>query len=209
MIVLVAVLVAITGAVVASTDERSGVEVAMSDVQLSEAPVGSHQAQGAQITAQSCWLFPVDRPISDPFRPPECRWCSGNRGVEFAALPGDEVRSVTDGTVWFHGVVGGIGYLTVLVEGRAISLLVTLGGIEVSQRRPRGSSLRAGEPVGLATGSVHLGVRVNSEYVDPALWLFAGTGQVRLAPVGGSPRPTRGRPSCQSENLGENVGARR
>ena len=49
----------------------------------------------------SCWRPPVNRPITDPFRPPPCRWCSGNRGLEFAAQSGDDVLSVVSGTVWF------------------------------------------------------------------------------------------------------------
>ena len=87
----------------------------------------------------SCWRPPVNRPITDPFRPPPCRWCSGNRGLEFAAQSGDDVLSVVSGTVWFHGSVGLTGYLTVIVEGSSTSLLVTVGGIEIDRRRLRGS----------------------------------------------------------------------
>jgi len=76
---------------------------------------------------RTCWRAPVDRQIFDPFRPPECRRCSGNRGVKFAAEPGDEVRSVVTGTVWFHGTVGGTGYLTLLVEGSVVSLPAGFG----------------------------------------------------------------------------------
>ena len=162
-----------------------------------------------QASTNSCWATPVDRPVSDPFRPPECRWCRGNRGIEFATQPGDKIRSVTSGTVWFHGTVGGTGYLTILVEGNTVVLLVTIGGIEVTDRRLRGSAVSARDPVGLATGKVHLGVRANGDYVDPALWLFSGRGRARLVPVRASPRPSQLRPSCRSEILGENLSARR
>lgn len=153
---------------------------------------------------RTCWRAPVDRPIFDPFRPPECRRCSGNRGVKFAAEPGDEVWSVVTGTVWFHGTVGGTGYLTLLVEGSVVSLLVTIGGIEVPDRYPRGSAVAAGDPVGLATGMVHLGIRSNGRYIDPELWLSAAPNRVRLVPVTEPPRPAQMRTSCSSDFLGEN-----
>ena len=43
-----------------------------------------------QALTNSCWVTPVDRPVSEPFRPPECRWCRGNCGIEFATQPGDK-----------------------------------------------------------------------------------------------------------------------
>lgn len=176
---------------------------------LANVPSRQITVSNLQLPERSCWAFPVDRPIADPFRPPECRWCSGNRGIKFAAEPGEVVRSVASGTVWFHGVVGGTGYLTVLVEGHAVALLITIGGIEISERRSRGSPVYANDLIGVATGHVHLGVRVNGDYVDPALWLFAGAGRVRLVPVGGPARPTQIRLSCQGAMSGENRSARR
>jgi murein DD-endopeptidase MepM/ murein hydrolase activator NlpD len=209
MILVVAALLAISGGFVARFGPSGSLPTRPAIVALANDSTEGTGVVTAGTQTRTCWAVPVDRPISDPFRPPECRWCSGNRGIEFAAEPGDEIRSVASGTVWFHGMVGGTGYLTLLVEGNVVSTLVTVGGVEVSHRRERGSVVRAGDQIGVATGKVHLGVRVNGEYVDPALWLNAGVGRARLIPVGEFPRPARIRPSCWSANPGENTSARR
>ncbi len=207
IVLVVALLMSLVGAT--HVDQHDGLLAFHEQDSMTWTPAVHSGVSMVQASTNSCWVVPIDRPISDPFRPPECRWCRGNRGIEFATEPGDEIRSVTSGTVWFHGTVGGVGYLTILVEGDAVVLLVTIGGIEVSDRRLRGSVISAREPVGLATGKVHLGVRANGDYVDPALWLFSGRGRVRLVPVGAPPRPTRMRPSCRTKIFGENLSARR
>ncbi|NDG94301.1 MAG: hypothetical protein EBY42_00450 [Actinobacteria bacterium] len=157
----------------------------------------------------SCWRPPVNRPIIDPFRPPPCRWCSGNRGLEFAAQSGDDVHSVVSGTVWFHGSVGLTGYLTVIVEGSSTSLLVTVGGIEIDRRRLRGSNIAAGEFIGLARGPIHLGVRSGGTYIDPELWLRAGRGRARLVPLEAPGRTTKPRASCSPDVPGDISATRR
>ena len=156
-----------------------------------------------------CWRPPVNRPIIDPFRPPPCRWCSGNRGLEFAAQAGDDVRSVVSGTVWFHGSVGRKGYLTVIVEGSSTSLLVTVGGIEIDRRRLRGSNIAAGEFIGPARGPIHLGVRSGGTYFDPELWLRAGRGRARLVPLEAPGRTTKPRASCSPDVPGDISATRR
>lgn len=156
-----------------------------------------------------CWRPPVNRPIIDPFRPPPCHWCSGNRGLEFAAQSGDDVRSVVSGTVWFHGSVGLTGYLTVIVDGGSTSLLVTVGGIEIDRRRLRGSNIAAGEFIGVATGSIHLGVRSGGTYIDPELWMRAGRGRARLVPLDAHGRATRPRASCSPDEPGDISATRR
>jgi len=156
-----------------------------------------------------CWRRPVIRPIIDPFWPPPCRRCSGNRGLEFAAQSGDDVRSVVSGTVWFHGSVGPTGYLTVIVDGGSTSLFVTVGGIEIDHRRPRGSNIAAGEFVGVATGPIHLGVRSEGTYIDPERWLRAGRGRARLVPLDAHGRATKPRASCSPDEPGDISATRR
>ena len=157
----------------------------------------------------SCWRPPVNRPITDPFQPPPCRWCSGNRGLEFAAQSSDDVRSVVSGTVWFHGSVGLTGYLTVIVEGSSTSLFVTVGGIEIDRRRLRGSNIAAGEFIGPARGPIHLGVRSGGTYIDPELWLRAGRGRARLVPLEAPGRTTKPRASCSPDVPGDISATRR
>jgi hypothetical protein len=51
------------------------------------------------VFASPCWEPPVDAPIVDTFREPACRWCPGNRGIEFGTVDGDVVRTVATGEV--------------------------------------------------------------------------------------------------------------
>ncbi|MEC7434897.1 MAG: hypothetical protein VX582_04665 [Actinomycetota bacterium] len=150
-----------------------------------------------------CWGPPVNRPIIDPFRPPPCRWCSGSRGLECAAQSGDDVLSVVSGTVWFHGSVGLTGYLTVIVEGSSISLLVNVGGIEIDRRRLRRSNLAAGEFIDVATGPIHFGVRSGGTYIDRELWRWAGRGRARLVSLDAPGRGTKPGASCSPVEPGD------
>ncbi|MGA0218533.1 MAG: hypothetical protein ACO3LO_07590, partial [Ilumatobacteraceae bacterium] len=136
MIIAVVALLAVVAGGLTRSDDVAVLPVAALGATLGESSLRSSQVSSDVWAGQMCWRPPVDRPISDPFRLPECEWCSGNRGVKFGAEPGDEVRSVVTGTVWFHGTVGSTGYLTLLVEGSVVSLLVTIGGIEVLDRYP-------------------------------------------------------------------------
>jgi murein DD-endopeptidase MepM/ murein hydrolase activator NlpD len=209
VIIAVIALLAVVAGGFTHLDNPMLLRVVTPDAKSGEISLLESQLSSDVWAGQMCWRPPVDRPISDPFRLPECKWCSGNRGVKFGAEPGDEVRSVVTGTVWFHGTVGSTGYLTLLVEGSVVSLLVTIGGIEVLDRYPRGSVVAAGDPVGQAKGTVHLGIRSNGHYLDPELWLSAAPNRVRLVPVTEPPRPAQIRTSCSSGYPGENPGRRR
>src|SRR5262245_2865597 len=61
-----------------------------------------------------CLNAPVRAPVIDPFRTPGCRWCAGNRGIEYGTTPGTLVRASAAGTVTFAGVVAGTRYVVVL-----------------------------------------------------------------------------------------------
>lgn len=149
-------------------------------------PAESFRADKA-IGERPCWGRLVDAPIVDPFRPPDCRWCPGNRGIEFGSAPGAEVYAPLDAMVSFDGEVAGRRYLTLGRGSGSTRLLVTIGGLDPSTpRRARGTAISAGELLGRASGAVHLGVRVAGEYVDPARWLGDGRVAPMLIPVDGS-----------------------
>lgn len=145
-----------------------------------------------------CWNRLVDAPVIDPFRPPECRWCPGNRGLEFGSAPGDDVNAPLDAVVSFDGEVAGVRFLTLQRGSGATRLLVTIGGLDPSTpRRARGTAVSAGELLGRASGAVHLGVRVAGEYADPARWLGSGRMAPMLIPVDGTAERSASRPaSC-------------
>jgi murein DD-endopeptidase MepM/ murein hydrolase activator NlpD len=105
--------------------------------------------------------------VLDPFRPPPEPWLAGNRGIEYATAAGVPVAAIGPGVVTFAGPVAGRLVATVEHPDGLRSSYVELGRLLVA----RGQVVAAGEPVGIADGPVHLGVRRGSTYLDPAsLW---------------------------------------
>lgn len=148
----------------------------------------------ADASTATCWSAPVSAPVADPYRPPACRWCPGNRGIEYASEPGDEVRAVTAGEVTFDGLVAGRRHLTVARWVPGSRLLITIGGLDpADDRLPVGATVGRDEPLGRATGPVHLGVRRAGEYLDPAIFLDAPARRPRLVPTDGTPGRSPGR----------------
>ena len=129
-----------------------------------------------------CWLPPVDAPVVDPFRPPPCTWCPGNRGLEYGTPVGVAVRAVAAGEVTFSGTVAGERYVVVRHnDGRR----ATYGGLASSTLRA-GDAVVAGMNVGITAGHLHFGLRDGDTYVDPAPFLGRLVGRPRLVPDDGT-----------------------
>jgi murein DD-endopeptidase MepM/ murein hydrolase activator NlpD len=143
----------------------------------------------------TCWLPPVAADVVDPYREPECRWCPGNRGLEYRTPADAEVRAVATGTVVFSGTVAGAGYLVVRhADGRR----ATYGNL--AQRRfVQGEAVARGVVVGRTAGRFHFGLRDGDRYIDPAPSIGRLVGVVRLVPVDGTaPAPApQPRLSCR------------
>lgn len=135
------------------------------------------------VAQADCWAPPVVAPVTDPFRPPACRWCPGNRGIEYDTRPGQLVRAVATGRVSFAGSVAGTTY--VVIEHRD-GRRVTYGGL-AARRHDRGDVVLRGQVVGTTAGTFHLGLRIGERYVDPAPWIGRYVGRPRLVPSDGSP----------------------
>lgn len=158
---------------------------------------GAVTAQHA-IRPETCWPPPVVAPIRDGFRAPACRWCPGNRGIDYATRAGQPVSAVAPGDVTFAGAVSRVGYVTVrLADGRRVSY----GGLTELQVIT-GDTVVTGQLLGTAAGdTVHLGLRApepppsapdagwTSGYLDPAPWLGRWRTRVRLVPVTAGRRP--------------------
>lgn len=130
---------------------------------------------------------PVRAEVTDPFRMPHGPYGPGNRGLEYLTSPGTVVRSIGRGRVVFAGQVA--GRLVVSVD-HPDGLRSSLVGLVVLVVRA-GDVVRSGQVVGLSGTSLHLGVRREGRYLDPAL-LFGVTGPARLVPwpvAGGFGRP--------------------
>jgi murein DD-endopeptidase MepM/ murein hydrolase activator NlpD len=138
-----------------------------------------------------CLIPPVDGPVESRFVAPACPFCPGNRAVDFRSEPGDEVVSPASGTIHFSGPVAGVGYVTVRVAGR----LVTVGGLDsIPGAVRRGRVVSQGSRLGAAAGdSVSLSLRVVSQsgavvHVDPETHLGRRRRRrARLVPLGFRP----------------------
>lgn len=155
------------------------------------------------VTALTLYAFVLGLPVAGPswpvepvavvarFDPPASRWGPGHRGIDLGAQTDQPVRSATDGTIGFAGVIAGKPVVTVLlVDGRRVTY------------EPVRSTLRPGSPVaagdllgrvadlgghcgGLA-GCLHVGLLRGSTYLDPVV-LFRRPSV--LKPLSGTPRP--------------------
>lgn len=137
------------------------------------------------VARQPCWRPPVQAPVIDGFREPACRWCPGNRGLEYGTTDGDRVTAVATGVVVFSGSVAGTRYVVVEI---ADGLRLTYGNL-TGELPGRGAAVVAGAAIGSAAGHFHFGVRDGDRYIDPAPMIGELLGVPRLVPVDGTPRP--------------------
>ncbi len=145
----------------------------------------------------TCVSPPVDAAIIDPYRPPTCPWCPGNRGIEFASVAGDEVRAVLSGHVSFVGRVVSTNYVSIAdASGRRL----TYGGLG-EMFVAMGERVLAGRVIGLAAGPLHFGVRRGDGYEDPSVVLH-GRPRARLVRVDGRRRPPSGSIACGQTPVG-------
>jgi murein DD-endopeptidase MepM/ murein hydrolase activator NlpD len=147
---------------------------------------------------------PVDAPVTDPFRPPPQPWLPGNRGVEYATVPGTPVRAAGRGEVTFAGAVGGDLHVTVTHPDGVRTSYSFLAEVSVVA----GQHVERGHVVGTAGSRLHVGARRGDTYIDPeSLWGPTGPPWVRLAPLEGGGRrvPPLGGRVARSLPLGRSV----
>ena len=143
-------------------------------------------ARGAALESWTCWQPPVDQPISRPFDGPECPWCPGHRGVEFATPSGTTVHVVAAGTVTFAGAVAGRRFVTVTIPTGAQVTYGYLGSIAARS----GQVVMPRAVVGVTGDPLLLTVRIGGRYVDPQQFLGTPRWPARLIPTtGDAPRP--------------------
>jgi murein DD-endopeptidase MepM/ murein hydrolase activator NlpD len=120
------------------------------------------------------WAWPVSPfRLGRPFVAPPHRYGPGHRGMDLIALDGLAVKSPADGTVAFAGAVAGRGILTIDHGRGFVSTLEPL-----SSELVQGTRVARGDTVGsialgghAAHGSLHFGVRLHGEYINPMLLL--------------------------------------
>lgn len=153
--------------------------------------LGQRPSTGRRALAEQRIVYrpPVDAPVIDPFRPPLTPYGPGNRGLEYATVPGTSVHAAADGVVVFAGAVAGGLHVTVLHGDGVRTTYSFLAAIRVGQRQ----TVKAGDVVGVAAARLHVGARRGDTYIDPAsLWgRPVGPPSVHLVPLDGyQPGPT-------------------
>lgn len=126
----------------------------------------------ARADADSRWSWPLVGEVIRGFAKPADAWSAGHRGIDIQAAPGAEVRAPVAARVTFVGPVAGRGVIVLrtLEDGD-----VTLEPIEPAVLL--GDVVNAGDIVGFLRGghlgdnALHLGLRVEGEYVDPTPFL--------------------------------------
>lgn len=138
------------------------------------------EAAGRNTAPDRPWphQWPVDAPVSDGFRPPASPWGAGNRGLEFATVWGEPVRSAGSGRVVFAGRIGERWFVTVAHPDR---LRISYSHLE-RVRVVAGDVIEAGTVIATAGSRLHVGARAGEAYLDPAV-VFGGRRQVRLVPT--------------------------
>ena len=119
-------------------------------------------------------VAPVRGVVIDGFRAPACQRCAGHRGVTIATTTGTPVRAVTAGVIVFVGQVARVLYV---VQDIGRGVRVTYGRLSSSDV-VSGSTLTAGEVLGMSSDQLYLGVRVHSLYVNPLQFLGFGAGHL-------------------------------
>jgi murein DD-endopeptidase MepM/ murein hydrolase activator NlpD len=149
-------------------------------------PAWAWPVAGPRRVADPGWIWPVAGPrvVKRGYEAPATRYSAGHRGIDIPAGAGTLVVAPESGTVRFAGVV--VDRPTVTVQTSAGILL----SIEpVAARYAVGDAVERGSPLGIvATGGhctgacIHLGVRVNGEYVSP-MRFFGGVPRAVLLPL--------------------------
>jgi len=136
--------------------------------------------------AADTWTWPLwgARRVIRGFEAPASRYSAGHRGIDIAAGEGAIVVSPAAGVVHFAGVV--VDRSTITIETRD-GLLISME--PVTSDAKAGASVAEGAAIGVvSTGGhcssrcLHLGVRIDGQYVSPMLY-FGGVPRAVLLPM--------------------------
>ncbi|MBO1901175.1 M23 family metallopeptidase [Leucobacter weissii] len=132
-------------------------------------------APRSHAASERLWSPPLGHPlrISAPYSLPNGPYRAGHRGIDLPATSGDPVRAPTSGTISFAGTVVDRPVISIRVDERTV-----LSMEPVTSALAAGDIVAPGGIVGeidsdahCAGGCLHLGVRVDGDYVNPLRFL--------------------------------------
>jgi murein DD-endopeptidase MepM/ murein hydrolase activator NlpD len=132
------------------------------------------------------WMWPVDapHPIVAPYRAPATAYSAGHRGIDVGAPPGSVVRAPDTAIVHFAGVVVDRPLVSLdLGGGVLVSLEPVEPGVQAGDPVARGAVIGILEPGHCADPCLHVGVRIDGDYVSPLRFL-GGAPRAVLLPMG-------------------------
>lgn len=126
------------------------------------------------VASAPLWEWPVPAPhaIARPYIAPETPYSAGHRGLDIRAEAGIEVRAPADGVVHFAGFVVDRPVISIRHAGGVLSSFEPVEPFVAT-----GDRVTRGEIIGIlllghcATPCLHLGARIDGEYVNPLLFL--------------------------------------
>ncbi len=141
----------------------------------------------APASSGAVWSWPVPSPpIVAAFAAPSTAYSAGHRGIDLGVVAGSAVSAPDDAVVRFSGVVVDRPVVTLDHGGGVLSSYEPVEGL-----LPVGAPVARGAVVGtVAAGGhcdgacLHVGVRVDGQYVSPLLY-FGGVPPAVLLPLGG------------------------
>ncbi|MEN2741970.1 M23 family metallopeptidase [Microbacterium sp. X-17] len=142
-----------------------------------------------------------------PYEAPPSPYAAGHRGIDLAAAPGATVTAPSEATVHFVGVVVDRPVLTLDHGSGVLSSYepVVAAGLAVGDPVTRGMVLGVvGEGAHCSGACLHVGVRVDGEYVSPLLFFDRPPRAVLLPqrPGGASRAATHDRPVRRGDGRG-------
>ncbi|MGZ0710663.1 M23 family metallopeptidase (plasmid) [Coraliomargarita sp. W4R53] len=148
----------------------------------SKAVASVHTNDSAELSSQ--WEWPLRTfELTRPFVAPANEYAAGHRGVDLRAVGGYDVLAPAAGTVAFVGSVAGRDVLTLDHGGGLVTTLEP-----ISAELQPGDSVSVSEVVGevsvgghAASGELHVGLRLDGEYINPQA-LFGALPRAVLLP---------------------------
>ncbi|WP_197321013.1 M23 family metallopeptidase [Saccharomonospora sp. NB11] len=144
-----------------------------------------HTPFGSEPTPLFSWPLPVPSAVVRPFDQPSTPYSAGHRGVDLAAVIGQDVVAAADGRVAFAGLVAGRGVVSIDHDaGLRTTYEPVRWSVSAGERVHRGQvvgTVAAEHPGCPERACLHWGVRRGDDYLDP-LRFVRPVGALRLKP---------------------------